>query len=138
MPCRTTEAHRKHTAPHRPLLIYAFDHQRRPLRNLIAAFETLARTRVSLGERHEAPLNPLVHPVQQRGAVFAWNRDDVGVQYGRSERRPLLVARSRRARAETLFGTEPGVKGRRTGNFESAEERWPPSMTRSFTTEALA
>lgn len=59
-------------APHRALLIYAFDDKRRPLSEMIAAFETLARTRVSLGDRYDAPIGPLVHPVHLSGAVFAW------------------------------------------------------------------
>jgi hypothetical protein len=59
-------------APHRAMLIYGFDDRRRPLPEMIAAFETLARARVALGERHMAPIGPLVHPVHQTGAVFAW------------------------------------------------------------------
>jgi hypothetical protein len=59
-------------APHRSILIYGFDDARKPLRDMIAAFETLAQTRVWLGPRHEAPIGPLVHPVHQGGAVFAW------------------------------------------------------------------
>jgi hypothetical protein len=59
-------------APHKAILIYGFDDSRRPLADMIKAFETLARTRVSLGERRVAPIGPLVHPVHQSGAVFAW------------------------------------------------------------------
>lgn len=59
-------------APHRAMLIYGFDDSRKPLRDMIVAFETLARTRVALGDRHEASIGPLVHPVHQTGAVFAW------------------------------------------------------------------
>jgi hypothetical protein len=59
-------------APHRSILIYGFDDTRKPLRDMITAFETLARTRVWLGVRHEAAMGPLVHPVHQGGAVFAW------------------------------------------------------------------
>ena len=59
-------------APHRAILIYGFDDKRKPLLEMIAAFETLARTRVSLGQRRQAPIGPLVHPVHQTGAVFAW------------------------------------------------------------------
>jgi hypothetical protein len=38
----------------------------------IEAFETLARERVRLGPRFRTPFVDLVHPVHQRGAVFAW------------------------------------------------------------------
>jgi hypothetical protein len=40
------------------MLIYGFDDRRKPLRDMIAAFETLARTRVTLGGRYEAPIGP--------------------------------------------------------------------------------
>jgi hypothetical protein len=59
-------------APHRAILIYGFDDTRRPLQEIIGAFETLARTRVVLGERFEAAVGPLVHPVHRAGAVFGW------------------------------------------------------------------
>jgi hypothetical protein len=39
---------------------------------MIVAFETLASTRVPLGQREESPIGPLVHPVHKGGAVFAW------------------------------------------------------------------
>ena len=66
-------------APNRSILIYGFDDTRKPLRDMITAFETLARTRVWLGARHEAPIGPLVHPVHQDGAVFAWEVRPLGV-----------------------------------------------------------
>ena len=59
-------------APHRAILIYGFDDTRKPLGAMVAAFEVLARTRVTLGSRYEAPLGPLVHPVHRTGAVFGW------------------------------------------------------------------
>jgi hypothetical protein len=59
-------------APHRSVLIYGFDDPRRPLREMVAAFETLASTRVTLSPRREATIGPLVHPVHQTGFVFAW------------------------------------------------------------------
>jgi hypothetical protein len=59
-------------APHQAVLIYGFDDRRKPLHDMITAFETLAKTRVIIGERHQAPIGPLVHPVHQTGAVFAW------------------------------------------------------------------
>ena len=45
---------------------------------MITAFEKLARTRVWLGARYEAPIGPLVHPVHQTGAVFAWEVRPLG------------------------------------------------------------
>jgi hypothetical protein len=41
-------------APHRAMPIYGFDDPRKPLRDMIAPFETLAAKRVALGNRHEA------------------------------------------------------------------------------------
>jgi len=40
-------------APRKAILIYGFDDPRRPLSDMIAAFETLARTRVDLDNRYE-------------------------------------------------------------------------------------
>ena len=54
------------------VLIYGFDHPDKPLDPAIEAFEALARLRVDLGERHEAPFAGLVHPVHREGRVFAW------------------------------------------------------------------
>jgi hypothetical protein len=59
--------------PHRlAVLIYGFDFSDKPLDPAIDAFEVLARTRVSLGSRCTASFGGLVHPVHQRGRVFAW------------------------------------------------------------------
>jgi len=65
-------------APHRAILIYGFDDPRRPLAEMITAFETLARTRASLSDRHQAGIGPLVHPVHKTGAVFAWEVRPLG------------------------------------------------------------
>src|SRR4051794_1152294 len=59
-------------APHRAMLIYGFDDKRKPLLEMIDAFETLAGTRVILDQRQVALIGPLAHPVHQSGAVFAW------------------------------------------------------------------
>src|SRR5262245_19335054 len=59
-------------APHRAILIYGFDDPGKPLLEMIDAFETLAGTRVALGQRNQASIGPLVHPVHQAGGVFAW------------------------------------------------------------------
>ncbi len=54
------------------ILIYGFEDGRRPLDTVIDAFELLARTKVSLGPRHVARLEDLVHPVFSAGRVFGW------------------------------------------------------------------
>jgi len=59
-------------APRKAILIYGFDDADRPLTEMIAAFETLARTRVTLGPRSRALIGPLVHPIHRMGAVFGW------------------------------------------------------------------
>jgi hypothetical protein len=56
----------------RAILIYGFDDDRRPLADIVSAFETLARSRVNLGQRHASRFGPLVHPVHRTGEVFAW------------------------------------------------------------------
>lgn len=57
---------------HKAVLVYGFEFPDRPLEPAIEAFETLARGRVRLGERNQACLGQLVHPVFAGGAVFAW------------------------------------------------------------------
>lgn len=54
------------------VLIYGFASADWPLEPAIDAFETLARTKVRLGARHEAQFGGLVHPVHERGTVYAW------------------------------------------------------------------
>jgi hypothetical protein len=54
------------------ILIYGFDDSRRPLSEIISAFQTLAAARVKLGPLHEAQLAGLVHPVHRNGAVYGW------------------------------------------------------------------
>jgi len=54
------------------VLIYGFEDPARPLSWLIEAFEAIAARVVSLGERDEAPLAHLVHPVFAAGRVYAW------------------------------------------------------------------
>ena len=56
----------------RAVLIYGFDAPQRPVAELIAAFEVLARQRVLLGDRLQEKLDNLVHPVHRNGGVFAW------------------------------------------------------------------
>jgi len=59
-------------APRRAILFYGFEDSRHPLRVIVDAFELLARARVQLGQRCEAKLGKLVHPVHASGAVFGW------------------------------------------------------------------
>jgi len=63
---------RSDIAPRRAILIYGFDDARRPLEEIVSAFETLARTRVGLSSRCAAKIGPLVHPVHCTGSVFGW------------------------------------------------------------------
>jgi|tagenome__1003787_1003787.scaffolds.fasta_scaffold20571626_1 hypothetical protein len=56
----------------RAILIFGYDYDQWPMDPAIEAFEALARRRVDLGERHVAGYEGLVHPVHQRGRVFAW------------------------------------------------------------------
>ena len=59
-------------APNCALVIYGFDDPLRPLDVMVEAFEALARTRVTLGNRYSAPLQGLVQPVFASGRVFGW------------------------------------------------------------------
>ncbi len=56
------------------VIIYGFEKPgaNKPLEAVIAAFETLARERVALGRRVQAPLPVLVHPVHASGGVYGW------------------------------------------------------------------
>ena len=66
-------------AGRKAILIYGFENPTEPgmpLEPAIAAFEVLARQRVTLGIRHTAPLGSLVHPVHARGFVYGWQVGD--------------------------------------------------------------
>jgi hypothetical protein len=54
------------------IVIYGFDYPSLPMDPAIEAFETLARSRVRLGERQVAGYRGLVHPIHQEGRVFGW------------------------------------------------------------------
>jgi hypothetical protein len=54
------------------VVIYGFDYPSLPMDLAIEAFETLARTKVSLGPRAVAGYDDLVHPVHRAGRVFGW------------------------------------------------------------------
>jgi hypothetical protein len=57
---------------HKAIMIFGYDFEGLPMDPAIEAFETLALERVTLGDRHQAGYEHLVHPVHQRGRVFAW------------------------------------------------------------------
>lgn len=61
------------------IVIYGFDYPSLPMDPAIEAFETLARTRVDLGDRCEAGYAGLVHPVHASGRVFGWEVRQVGI-----------------------------------------------------------
>ena len=54
------------------ILIYGFDHVDWPLDPAIDAFERLATSRAQISGRHESTFADLVHPVHQKGRIFAW------------------------------------------------------------------
>jgi hypothetical protein len=56
----------------RAILIYGFDHEAWPLDPAIEAFEILARSKVTLGERQNSSFSGLIHPVHREGRVFGW------------------------------------------------------------------
>jgi hypothetical protein len=59
-------------APRRAILIYGYDPPAYPLDVAIDAFEFIASRKVRMSPRASAPFDGLIHPVHQRGAVFAW------------------------------------------------------------------
>ena len=59
-------------AGRKAIVIFGYDYDRWAMDPAIEAFETLASERVIVGERHEAAYDHLMHPVHQRGRVFAW------------------------------------------------------------------
>lgn len=54
------------------IVIYGYEYPKFPMEPAIAAFETLARTRVNLSERFQAQVSGLVHPVHTEAKVVAW------------------------------------------------------------------
>jgi hypothetical protein len=59
-------------AGRKAILIFGYDYRGWAMDPAIEAFEALAAERVILGDRHEAAYDRLIHPVHQRGRVFAW------------------------------------------------------------------
>jgi hypothetical protein len=56
----------------RAVMIYGFEFGDYPLEPAIEAFELLARSKVTLGERCVAQFDELVHPVHRAGRVYGW------------------------------------------------------------------
>jgi hypothetical protein len=54
------------------VLIYGFDAPGKPIERLVQAFEAVAELSVSLGPRHAARFEGLVHSAHRDGGVFAW------------------------------------------------------------------
>lgn len=54
------------------ILIYGFDNDQWPLEPAIDAFETLAYSQTKLGVRETATFTGLMHPVHNKGKVYAW------------------------------------------------------------------
>ena len=54
------------------ILMYGYDHDDWHLDPAIEAFELLARTKVTLGDRLANSFKDLVHPIHSKGRVFAW------------------------------------------------------------------
>jgi hypothetical protein len=54
------------------ILIFGYDYDGWEMDPAIEAFERLARERVTIGTRYDAAYTGLVHPVHERGRVFAW------------------------------------------------------------------
>jgi hypothetical protein len=59
-------------ARRKAILIYGYEHEDWPLDPAIEAFESLAAKRVSIGAKHVARFDGLVHPVHSSGAVYGW------------------------------------------------------------------
>jgi hypothetical protein len=54
------------------IVIFGYDYEDWAMDPAIEAFEALASQHVVIGGRHQAAYEHLVHPVHQRGRVFAW------------------------------------------------------------------
>jgi len=57
---------------HKAILIFGYDYDDWPMEPAIEAFEALASERVVLSQRYQAAYGHLLHPVHQRGHVYAW------------------------------------------------------------------
>ena len=54
------------------LLIYGYEYSEWPMEPAIKSFELLANQSVTLGIRHQAKTQQLVHPIHSQGRVFSW------------------------------------------------------------------
>jgi hypothetical protein len=54
------------------LVVFGYDYDGWSMDPAIEAFEGLAQRKVQLATAHSACFDDLVHPVHQRGRVFAW------------------------------------------------------------------
>jgi hypothetical protein len=54
------------------IIIVGYGYPDMPLEPAVEAFETLAKSRVQLGQRHEASFAGLSHRVHQQGKIIAW------------------------------------------------------------------
>ena len=54
------------------LLIYGYEYPEWPMEPAIKSFELLANQSVTLGIRHQAETQELIHPIHRQGCVFSW------------------------------------------------------------------
>lgn len=59
-------------AARKAIVIFGYDYDGWPMEPAITAFETLASEHVGLSRRCQAAYDHLIHPVHQRGHVYAW------------------------------------------------------------------
>lgn len=67
------------------ILIFGYDHSDWLLDPAIEAFEVLAAASFIIGDRYVAEFNNLIHPIHDRGRVFAWeliDRKDIAGRVG--------------------------------------------------------
>ena len=54
------------------VLIYGYDSEKWPLEQAMIAFEILASKRVNLSNFEVSKFSGLMHPIHEKGKVFAW------------------------------------------------------------------
>ena len=64
------------------VVVYGFEHSPPviPLETAVRSFETLARevVGISLGPRYESTFTELIHPIHQKGRIYAWEVMEAG------------------------------------------------------------
>jgi hypothetical protein len=80
------------------ILIFGYDYDGWPMDPVIEAFQALASQRVVLGGRHTASYDHLVHPVHDRGRIFAW---EIGLLN--------MTSQGKRAPAPNHRGSDSGL-----------------------------